>query len=141
VQFNILQFFLITHSADSSVAVDLSEDVPLRVMPMNTLDNALIMPRYGIFSRAKDTFFIIDEECDCLKGKPYNLSEVIKHTSNYYVTISRDRFSDIPYSVYSIYELAVQPNPEYSKLFIENQEVSDVCTGIQKTQTHCRDDC
>ena len=112
-----------SRSADSGVVVSLTKEVPLRVMPMNTLDDPFAMPWYEVFGRINDTIFIIDEECDCLKGKPYNLSEVIKRTSNYYVIISRDRFSDILYSVYSIYELTVQPDPEYSKLFIKNQQI------------------
>ena len=52
-----------------------------------------------------------------------NFSEGIKNTDNYYVVISQKTFSDIPYSVYSIYELKVKESAEYSGVIVRNQRI------------------
>lgn len=108
---------------DSGVTMSVDRDIPIVVMPVNTLNSETSIPWNEKFKKSINTLFIIDEDCDCLTGNPYNLSKVIKNTSNYYVIISRKLFADIPYSVYNIYELKVTEKVEYSKVLIRNQRI------------------
>lgn len=110
-------------SGDRGVVMTCDRNINIRVMPEDTLTDEFSTPWYTIFKQSHDTLFIIDENCDCLKGRPINLSNGIRNTSNYYVIISRELFSDIPYSVYSIYELKVDQSVTYDRLLIHNQRI------------------
>lgn len=99
---------------DSGVTVSLDRELPIIVMPETTIDSPVALPWYKIIQNSKDTLFFIDENCDCLSGDPYNLSQIIRHTSNYYIIISRQKLADLPYSVHSIYELKADNSFEQS---------------------------
>lgn len=110
-------------NGDRGVSLECDRDITIKVMPVDTLTDEFSTPWNERLKKSSDTLFIIDEECDCLKGKPENFSEVIKHTSNYYVIVSRKTFSDIPYSVHSIYELSVKEDVKFSNIIIRNQQM------------------
>lgn len=72
------------------------------VMPTVTVNSPTTLPWDEIVAQASNTVFFIDEMCDCLHSGSF--SKAIKNTSNYYVIISRRDYSDLTYSVNSIYE-------------------------------------
>ena len=72
------------------------------VMPAVTVNSPTTLPWDEIVAQASNTVFFIDEMCDCLHSGSF--SKAIKNTSNYYVIISRRDYSDLTYSVNSIYE-------------------------------------
>lgn len=75
------------------------------VMPAVTVGSATVRPWYDIIDTASNTVFFIDEFCDCLHSGDFSRS--IKGTTNYYILITRESHSELPYSVHSMYDLII----------------------------------
>lgn len=87
---------------DSGITVSVDRDIQIIVMPSTTLNSSVTRPWNVIIASTENALFFIDEDCDCLSGTPANLSQVIRHTSNYYVIISRKNLADLSYAVYEL---------------------------------------
>ena len=107
-------------AGEDGISVKTTNNTPYIVMPVNTLDSATTKPWNQIIADTQNTLIFIDEMCDCLRSGTF--AKVIKHTTNYYIIISRRDYSDLPYSINSIYEFR-QDTAEFHRNSISNRKL------------------
>lgn len=90
-------------SGEEGITLRCTEGIHCAVMPENTSANGFSKSWKQIIAESHNTLFFIDEFCDCLHSGSF--AQAIKHTTNYYVLITRKVHAELPYSVQSIYTL------------------------------------
>lgn len=105
----------------SGISVTVTPNYKYIIMPTQTMNSEVVRPWYDICKNARDTVIFIDETCDCLHASKF--SGVIRHTSNYYVIITRGVHADLPYSIKSIYHLVDKDRMIFIKPIVEEQQM------------------
>lgn len=67
----------------------------------------------------KNCLILMDEDCNYLFDG--NFGSRVKHSDNYFMIVTRKKLSDIPYSVFSIYDFESEIKSERGKYFTETR--------------------